>query len=249
MNLGNPIAIGNTAKIYLHNDRIYKVFNDYLPETESFIESEKQKYAYSCGLPVPKIIDVMKIDGKQAIIMEFVKGRSIGDILSENIEQAKYYLNLSVEIQQEIHKVEADSIENMTERLNRQIESAHNLDNRHKSVLLRKLNRMTFKSMLCHGDYHPFNLIMSGNNVTIIDWVDSSAGDIRADIYRTYLLYSQVSNELAEMYLRLYCEKGGLVKEEVLQWAPIIAAARLSEKVSAQDSKRLLDIINQSCPL
>lgn len=70
MNLGTPIAIGNTANIYLYNDRIYKVFNDYLPETVSFIESEKHKYAYSCGLSVPKIIDVTKIDGKQTIIME-----------------------------------------------------------------------------------------------------------------------------------------------------------------------------------
>ncbi|WP_409274614.1 phosphotransferase family protein [Neobacillus sp. SCS-31] len=249
MKLGTPIAIGNTAKIYLHNSRIYKVFNDYLPETESFFESEKQKYAYSCGLPVPKIIDVTKIGGKQAIVMEFIKGRSIGNILSENVEQAEYYMNISVEIHQEIHKIEADSIEHMAEKLNRQIESAHNLDNRHKSALIRRLNRMTFESRLCHGDYHPYNLIMSGNNVTIIDWVDSSAGDIRADVYRTYLLLSHVSNELAEMYLRLYCEKSGLVKDEVLQWAPIIAAARLSENVSSEDSKRLLDVINQSCPI
>ncbi|WP_316571767.1 aminoglycoside phosphotransferase family protein [Neobacillus sp. YIM B06451] len=249
MKLGTPIAIGNTAKIFLHNNRIYKVFNDYLPETESFFESEKQKYAYSCGLPVPKIIDVTKIDGKQAIIMEFIKGRSIGNILSENMDQAEYYMNISVEIQQVIHKVEAYSIEHMAEKLSRQIESAYNLDNRHKSALIRRLNSMTFKSRLCHGDYHPYNLIMSDNNVTIIDWVDSSAGDIRADVYRTYLLLSHVSNELAEMYLRLYCEKSGLEKAEVLQWAPILAAARLSESVPSEDSKRLLDIINQSCPI
>nr|WP_240620215.1 hypothetical protein [Peribacillus acanthi] len=76
MNLGTPIAIGNTAKIFLYKNRIYKIFNDYLTETVSLIEADKQKYAYSFGLPVPKIIDVTKIDGKQAIIMEFIKGRS-----------------------------------------------------------------------------------------------------------------------------------------------------------------------------
>jgi tRNA A-37 threonylcarbamoyl transferase component Bud32 len=89
MNLGAPIAIGNTAKIYLYKNRIYKVFNDCLSETESLIECEKQKYAYSCGLSVPKIIDATKIDGKQAIIMEYIKGRTIGDILSENIRLAE----------------------------------------------------------------------------------------------------------------------------------------------------------------
>ncbi|MCS0788502.1 aminoglycoside phosphotransferase family protein [Cytobacillus pseudoceanisediminis] len=249
MKLGTPIAIGNTAKIYLYKNNIYKVFNDYLSETESLIECEKQKYAYSCGLSVPKIIDVTKIDGKQAIIMEYIKGRSIGDILSENMEQAEYYMNISVAIQQEIHKIEAHSIENMTEKLSRQIESANSLNNKQKSALIQSLNRMKFKRRLCHGDYHLFNLIKSDNNVAIIDWVDSSAGDIRADVYRTYLLYSHFSNELAEMYLRIYCEKSGLVKDEVLQWAPIIAAARLAEIVPSENSERLLKIVNQYCPL
>ena len=68
MNLGNPIARGNTAKIYLLDNKIIKVFNDFLPNTESINEANKQKYAYSCGLPVPKIFDVTKINGKQAIV-------------------------------------------------------------------------------------------------------------------------------------------------------------------------------------
>jgi aminoglycoside phosphotransferase (APT) family kinase protein len=249
MNLGTPIAIGNTAKIYLYENRIVKVFNDYFPDTESSYEAYKQKYAYSCGLSVPKILDVTKIDGKQAIIMEYIKGRTIGDILSKNMEQAEYYMNISVDIQQKIHMIPANSLEPMSEKLSRQIESAHNLDKRHKSALIQKLDTMTFEKRLCHGDYHLFNLIMSDNKVTIIDWVDSSAGDIRADIYRTYLLYSQFSVELADMYLRLYCEKSGLSKDEVFQWAPIIAGARLSESVLSEKSERLMEIVSHYCPL
>ncbi|GAE32884.1 phosphotransferase [Halalkalibacter hemicellulosilyticusJCM 9152] len=83
----------------------------------------------------------------------------------------------------------------------------------------------------------------------MIDWVDSSAGDIRADVYRTYLLYSQFSSELANMYLRLYCEKSRLLSSEVFQWAPIIAGARLSENVSSENSERLMEIISHYCPL
>jgi len=249
MILGTPIAVGNTAKIYLHKNRIVKVFKDYLPELESSNEANKQKYAYSCGLSVPKILDVTEIDGKQAIIMEYIKGKTMGDILSENMEQAEYYMNISVDIQQKIHLVVADSLEPMTEKLKRQIESVNNLDNRQKSALIQKIDTMTFENRLCHGDYHLFNLIMSDNNVTILDWVDSSAGDIRADVYRTYLLYLQFSKELADMYLRLYCEKSGLLKDEVFQWAPIIAGARLSESVLSENSERLIDIVNHYCPL
>jgi aminoglycoside phosphotransferase (APT) family kinase protein len=249
MNLGNPIASGNTAKIYLYENRIVKIFNDYLPDTESSNEANKQKYAYSCGLSVPKILDVTKIDGKQAIIMEYIKGRTIGDILSENMNQAEYYMNISVDIQQKIHMIAADSLEPMAEKLSRQIESADNLDKRHKIDLIQKLDSMTFEKRLCHGDYHLFNLIMSDNKVTIIDWVDASMGDIRADIYRTYLLYSHVSRELADLYLRLYCAKSDLSKDEIFQWAPIIAGARLSENVSSENSERLIEIVNHYYPL
>ena len=89
MNLNAPIAIGNTAKIYLSEDRIIKVFNDYLPDTESLYEANKQRYAYSQGLPVPKVFDVTSINGKQAIIMEYIQGRTIGNLLSENVSSER----------------------------------------------------------------------------------------------------------------------------------------------------------------
>lgn len=250
MDLGVPIAIGNTAQIYLYENKIVKVFNDFLPDTESSYEANKQKFAHSCGLSVPKIFDVTTIDGKQAIIMEFVKGKTIGDILSENMEQAEYYMNISIDIQQKIHMIVADSLEPMSLKLSRQIESAQQLDKRHKSALLQKMDTITYKKRLCHGDFHMFNLILSDNNqVTIIDWVDSSAGDLRADVYRTYLLYEQFSIELADMYLRLYCQKSGLSKDDIFQWAPIIAGARLSENVSSEKNERLIKIVNDFCPL
>jgi RIO-like serine/threonine protein kinase len=250
MNLGTPMAIGNTAKIYLYEDKIVKVFNDYLPKTESLYEANKQRLVYSYGLNVPKVLDVTEIDGKQAIIMEYINGRTIGDILSENMDKAEHFMSVSIDIQQKIHMVVADSLEPMIEKLRRQIEMTTNLEGRHKSLLIKKMESMKFENRLCHGDFHLFNLIISDNDqVTIIDWVDSSAGDIRADIYRTYLLYSQFSVELAEMYLRLYLEKSCLSKEEVFQWAPIIAGARLSEVVSSEESQRLIAIINHYCPL
>jgi aminoglycoside phosphotransferase (APT) family kinase protein len=250
MNLGTPMAIGNTAKIYLYEDKIFKVFNDYLPKTESLYEANKQRLVYSHGLNVPKVLDVTEIDGKQAIIMEYSNGRTIGDILSENMDQAEHFMGVSVDIQRKIHRVVADSLEPMIEKLRRQIKMTTKLKERHKTLLIQKLESMTFENRLCHGDFHLFNLIISDNDqVTIIDWVDSSVGDIRADIYRTYLLYSQFSVELAEMYLRLYLEKSGLSKEEVFQWAPIIAGARLSEVVSSEESQRLIAIINHNCPL
>ena len=105
MKLSTPIATGNTAKIYLQQDKIFKVFNDYLPDTESTYEANKQRFAHAAGLSVPEIFDVTTIDGKQAIIMEYVKGKTIGELLLENKDEAEYYMNISIDIQQKIHTI------------------------------------------------------------------------------------------------------------------------------------------------
>lgn len=54
---------------------------------------------------------------------------------------------------------------------------------------------------------------------------------------------------IGAMYLRLYCEKSGILRSDVFQWAPIIAEARLSESVSSENSERLMEIINHYYPL
>ncbi|EJQ51980.1 aminoglycoside phosphotransferase [Bacillus wiedmannii] len=237
MDLGEPIAKGNTANIYLYENKVIKLFKEYLTDKESMNEAKKQKYAYSCGLPVPNVFEVTKVQARQAIIMEYVKGESIGDLLLNNLNEAEHYINICVNEQKKIHaiRVNIDEIESMRGRLEPQIKSVYKLDEQQKENILNKLASIKFEPRLCHGDFHPFNLILSNKNVNIIDWVDASSGDIRADVFRTYLLYAQASIELAEMYLQIYCSNTDLTRDEIFQWAPIIIAARFSEKVSPQN--------------
>lgn len=136
-------------------------------------------------------------------------------------------------------------MEPMRERLERQIKSVHKLDENKKKNILQKLDSIVFDSRLCHGDFHPFNLILSNDNVKIIDWIDASSGDIRADVFRTYLLYAQVSVELAEMYLHMYCRNTGLSRDEIFQWAPIIITARFAEKISPHNAVYLNGVLDQ----
>lgn len=247
MVLGNPIAKGNTAEIYLYDNKIVKLFKEYLPDTEAMNETKKQKYAYSCGLQVPNVFEVIKIQNRQAIIMGHVKGDNIGDLLLNNLNDAEYYINICVNEQKKIHSicVNTDEIESMRGRLERQIKSLHKWDEKQKGNILNKLHSIKFEPKLCHGDFHPFNLILSKSNVNIIDWVDASSGDIRADVFRTYVLYAQSHIELAEMYLQIYCNNTDLTRDEIFQWAPIISAARFSERVSSQNEVNLSRLLNQ----
>ena len=248
MNLEKPIAEGNTAEIYLYEGKIVKLFKDFLPDTEAEYEANKQIFAYSQGLPVPFVYDVTKINGKQAIIMEYVAGKIIGNIIFGDMTKAEHYMSISVDMQLKIHDVKLNKFELMSDKLNRQLLSASLLSEKQKNFLIEKLYKMQYEKRLCHGDYHVFNLILNDMGVTIIDWVDSSAGDRKADVYRTYLLYSQYSMELANLYLRIYCEKSGLLQEDIFAWEAIIAGARLSENITPEKANRLLEIVTQYCP-
>jgi aminoglycoside phosphotransferase (APT) family kinase protein len=245
MNLGNPVAIGNTAKVYLHNNQIIKVFHDHFSEEDANYEASKQVLAFSSGLPVPRLVEVTVVQGNPAIIMEQIEGKTLGELMLEDNEKIEYYIDLSVTVQQEIHRVEADALKSMPSKLSSQIQAAQGLSEEQKQKLLDKLERMPSDNRLCHGDFHLFNLILSGEDVYIIDWIDASSGNICADVCRTYLLYTQHYKELAELYLSCYCSKSGLTRNEILEWEPIIAGARMAEIVPTEDPERLLQIVRQ----
>lgn len=248
MNFDKPIASGNTAHVYLSGNEAIKLFNANLPDTEAMKEAAKHRVAYVQGLPVPKIYDVTKVNGKQAIIMEYIEGKTLGQLVCEDQSQMERYMALSVSLQQQVHKVVPSQIESMKEKLKRQIQAASPLSMKQKATLITKLESFTYNESLCHGDFHLFNLIVGKKDqITIIDWVDASLGDPRADVYRTYLLYSQhFSHELAELYMRTYCETSQYLKEDIFEWTPVVAAARLAESVPEENVKQLVKIVCDS---
>ncbi len=248
MRLDNPIAIGNTAAVYLYDDRIIKVFDKRLPDGEALYEASKHRIAHASGLPVPEVYDVTYIDGKQAIVMEYIKGHTIGELMREDPSRTEYYMGISVDLHRGMHSIAVDTtltgIETMSAKLTRQIQAADPLDGATKHELLDTLHGLLYDAALCHGDFHIDNIIVDDyNKAYVIDWVDASLGDPCADVCRSYILYSQGFKELATMYLDLYAKCSGFSVDEIMRRAPVIAAARLAEGVSAEHAAYLLTFV------
>ncbi|MEK4564674.1 aminoglycoside phosphotransferase family protein [Alkalihalobacillus sp. FSL R5-0424] len=248
MNLGKPIAKGNTATMYKVNGQMVKVFNQNLDAKYVKYEATKQRIVFQTSLYVPEVIELTEVEGKQVIIMEYIEGTTLGELFQENDEQVRSYLEQSIDVQRAIHQITSTkSLEKMSDKLTRQIYEAPLLSTAQKKDCLLLMNSIFDGDTLCHGDFHLFNLIQTPTRgIAIIDWVDASMGDARADVCRSYLLYTQHSTELAELYLEIYCDRSGKTKEEILQWLPVIAAARLSEHVQTEDSKRLVQYVESA---
>lgn len=245
IDLVKPIAKGNTACIYLCDGKAVKVFSDSLSDDNAEHEAEKQKIAHDCGLPVPKVFEVCRIGKKKAIVMEYVKGTAFGDLIQKDFKKMEHYLSVCVELQIKMHSKSVKGLENMKDRINRQIKKADILSKEYKKALLEKLEELPSDTRLCHGDYHPFNIIKCRDKAVIIDWMDATAGNPCADVYRSYLLCAQVSTELADRYCEIYCSKSGMPRSDIFNWAEVIAGARLSEKVSSEGAGILLDIVHE----
>lgn len=243
MDFGQPIASGNTADLYLLGNRIVKVFREGLPDGRAENEAAKQRAAHASGLPVPEIYDVCRVHGRQAIVMEYVSGETLGDIMRQSPERAAACLGLSIDLQLAMHAKAATGLEKMRGKLTRQLRDAALPDEDIRAHLLGQLAAFPMESNLCHGDFHAFNLIQTHTRTVIIDWMDASAGSPRADACRSYLLYAEHAPALAEAYLDLYCEKSGIPRADVLAWLPVIAGARLSERLPGEASARLLAIV------
>ncbi len=46
----------------------------------------------------------------------------------------------------------------------------------------------TGPAVVCHGDFHPLNVIVNGEAATVLDWTDAGLGDAMGDVARTALL-------------------------------------------------------------
>ena len=239
------VASGSQADIYKNDYMAIKLFKKQVPKSYVEYEMNLQKMAFELRLPVPEIYNIVEIEGKHGIVMEYINGVSVGELIFKNQENMQKYLIKSIEIQMQINNIITDKFPLMKDKLIRQIISTKELNDADKDKILKKLNNMLFESKLCHGDFHLFNLLETSKDIKVIDWVDSSSGSVEADICRTYLLYKIINEVLAEIYIENYCKISGVSKENIMNWLPYIAAARLSEGRDDKENKMLKDIVNE----
>lgn len=234
----NLISSRETASVYKVGNTAVKIFNPKHPISEVLNEALNTARVEETGLNIPKILEVSKIDNKWAITTDFIEGKTISKLMEENPDKIEYYINLMVDLQISINEKKCPLLNRLKEKMTKQINILDELDNNRKYELLTRLEGMPRHYKLCHGDFNPSNIILSGDKVYILDWVHAAQGNASADVARTYLLFSLNSTEQAQMYLDLFCKKTNTSKQYVQRWLPIVSAAQLTK--NRPEEKELL---------
>ncbi|MBR2912914.1 MAG: phosphotransferase [Oscillospiraceae bacterium] len=233
-----------TKVVFREGNYAIKEFNENYSKADVLNEALNQARVEETGLPIPKLIEVKKIDNKWAIIMEYVEGKTIAQLIEEHPEKEDEYLEKFVDVQLSIHQQRAPLLNKLKDKMNRKI-SETELDATTRYDLHTRLEGMPKHNKVCHGDLGLSDVIITEKGEAfIIDWAHATQGNAAADAARSYLkLCLEGKGEMASKYLKLFCKKSDTAKQYVQKWMPIVAASQ-TVKGKAEERELLLSWVS-----
>lgn len=248
--LDKPLAYGRTAELYAWQEgQVLKLFYDWFELEDIEREARISRAIYASGLPVPAVGEIIRVNNRNGLVYQRVEGISMEELLSQKPWKAPYAARRMAELHVEMHgsTIEVE-IPSQRKKLMNKILHAETLTSRLRSKTLFALDTMPDGNRLCHGDFHPGNILVTAKGEIIIDWIDSSRGNPLADLARTTIIlfgaaYCQTQGSLLKAflgnfqnayiaaYIRHYFRLSPGGKDEYNRWLPIVAAARLNENI------------------
>lgn len=237
------ILLERTDKVVTRDkDTVLKIFGPSYKVSAVLNEAMNEARAAETGLPVARVLEVLKVRDQWCIRREWVEGKTLAETMAADKKNLLRYLKEFVAIQCEIFSKTSERMGNLAEKLDKQI-SASVLPKETRYDLHMRLQSMPRGKALCHGDFNPTNVIITPNGEwRVIDWSHVRLGDPLADVARTYLLFWLSGHvAAAEKYMAIACDALKAKISDVQKWLPIVAAAESSkEQQSAKNHELLL---------
>lgn len=260
--LESPFAVGYTAEVYSWQEgHVLKLFRESFPLSAVEHEAHVARIVHKAGLSAPAVVgEIVEINRRYGVIYERVIGTSMLETLASRPWTLFRFAHLLAELQAGIHGFKGlQGLPFQHEKLKDKIQSAEMLQPDLQEAVLKMLEELPEGHQLCHGDFHPDNVLMTKNGPVIIDWIDATSGNPLADVARSSLLMSNAHlpadtrmrwllNLFREWfhraYLRRYFQLCPTDRKELATWRIVNAAGRLSEGVP--EAQALLAFVKAS---
>lgn len=260
MHKGELIGRGGTAEIFSWKDgQVLKLFLEGFPLGEA--EARITEAAHKAGLPVPAVKGVVEVEGRRGIVFERVDGPIMSIAMTSKPWRLLKLAGMMAELHAAMHSCEIPGLPSQREDLKTMVRDRVPLPSGMKEALLEVLAQLPDGNALCHGDFHPGNIIVSTRGPIAIDWLMAKRGNPMADVTRTSLILRvgtppgvgavsrrliNVGGSLANsVYLKRYAQLGSFSREEMGKWLPLLAAARLAEPFP-EEKGQLLAIMEEA---
>ena len=260
---GPLIAKGRTAEVYAWQEgQILKLFYDWCPSHWMQQEINAGRVMAKKILPVPKLIETLKIGKRQGIVYERVDGPSMLHLSNTKPWRLIGLARQLAELHSQIHTPDGSGFPSLLSSLNAVIRQVENLQPNLKTAVLGLLEKLPDGDALCHFDFHPGQVLLTANGPVVIDWMTACQGNPLADVARTALIFrvaqvpgagwtTQVIVNLwrglfQRTYLSRYIElHPGVTREMITTWMIPVAAGRMREGIPGEQEALLRFIKSQ----
>jgi len=221
------------------------------------MEFRNTRAVFNAGIPVPQPYDLIDYQGRHGIVFERIIGHSLLDELQARPWKLVPIARQLAELHALIHsKVTPENFTSQKAYLKQAIETSQVISEAKKQVVFKEMERLPDGGFLCHGDFHPGNILLSERGPIIIDWLTATTGDPLADICRTVMIFETVNppetpfymkflltllrSLLKSVYVKHYLELHPASKDQIDRWRLPLVAARLREVENYPLEKKLL---------
>lgn len=234
-------------------DSVAKVPNDGTPSSWIRHEARFTAAVWALGVPAHRLVGVEQHDAKSVSIYERIIGPTLWSVIVAEPDRAGEHGAMLGELHASVLAVVPPvSLPRQGDRLRCKLRRASAAFEVSYTESIAHVPSEAQAMSLCHGDFHPGNVVMSPTGPVIVDWFDACRGDAAADIARSSLLLGggltnsnhlahlpdhtpRVLYELNDAYLTTVCTRLDIDAQLVARWRRVEALARLAEGVDPTD--------------
>lgn len=256
------IGSGRTADVFSWGEgKILKLFRDFMPRFEVENEFNVSQAAHAAGISTPKPLELLETQDRLGIVYQRLQGQTMLDAIKSLPATGLRQAHELARLHYKLHQTQNHHLATQKNLLKRNINYTPALDMQKKTIILRYLDGLDEGDAVCHGDFHPDNILIANNTYWIIDWMTASRGCPAADVARTMLILktgcpkgaSFIESKLLQFasfifrreYLREYRKLSGLTMKDIRAWILPLAAARLTENLPVEELHQVLGIIDR----
>ncbi len=184
------IAEGREAEIFEWEDgTVLRLMREGYPQEAVDMQARALAAAHDAGVAVPTPGETTIVDGRHGLVMERLDGPDLLTLVGNKPWHIWSAGITTGRLQAEIHEVAApEGIPNLKAGVTRSIETSDLVPPEIAGFALDLLVALPDGDRLCHGDFHPGNIIQTADRNVLIDWSNVCAGDPAADYARTQLM-------------------------------------------------------------
>ncbi|WP_434751486.1 phosphotransferase family protein [Paenibacillus amylolyticus] len=256
---------GRTSEIYHYTDGlILKLYRTGFSGEAVQNEYHISQLVYDKGLPVPRAVKQMDHATRTGIVFERFEGTTLLSLMIQQPELLEQLSSTMAEIQYKLHQVhdEGNTMPFQKKILEHAIQRVSSFSAIEQKGLLEYLFALPEQRALCHGDYHPDNVMLGKDEGQhcVIDWMTGMTGDPAGDVARTWVIlmsgklpddaepairegFEQARSLILQRYIEHYIALSGITREQIEAWMLPVAAARLDESLPPSEAEYLLQFV------